>query len=152
MRHISPCQPIDARVSSEVVVFDDLGQDPVEAPREVVADLPDLLVYDVKVVEEPLLGLRDLTLLSSRLDNAPVSSEKDLSVLLDAREESASLRTFIGDGLGRGQALGVLHEPFDAEHFGADRRLHSRWIRGHGVSGVHWEFCVTTLKRVNSIK
>ena len=107
MRNISPGQPVDARVPCEVVALGDLRQELVKTPREVVPDLPDLPVYDVKVVEEPLLGLRDLTLLSNRLDDVPVPSEKHVSVLLDAGEEPASFCAFIADGLGRGQALGV---------------------------------------------
>jgi hypothetical protein len=96
--------------------------------------------------------LRDLALLPNRLDDVPVPSEKHVSVLLDAGEEPASFCALFGDGLGRGQALCVLPKPFGAEHLGADRLLHSRRSRGHGVSGGHWEFRVGTSKRANSIK
>ncbi len=146
MRHIGPRQPIDARVPSEVVALGDLGEDLVEAPWEVIPDLPDLPVYDVRVVEEPLLGLRDLTLLSNRFDDAPVPSEKDLFVLSDVGEESASLCAFIGGGLGRRQGLGVLAESFDAED------LDSRRSHVHGVYDAHLAFRVGASKPSNLSK
>jgi len=86
MSDVSPCQPIDARVSSEVVTLGDLWQDLVKASWEVIPDFPDLFVYYVKVVEEPLFGLRDLTFLSNHLDNVPVASEKHFPVLADPGE------------------------------------------------------------------
>ena len=100
--HVRPCQPIDARVSSKVVALGDLRQEFVKAAGEVVPDLPDLCVHDVKIVEEPFLGLRDLTLLPNRLNDVPVPGKKYLAVLADTREESASSYAFIGGGVGRG--------------------------------------------------
>jgi len=140
MRNISPGQPIDARVPSEVVALGNLRQELVKAAREVVSDLSDLPVHDVKVVEDPLLGLRDLTLLSNRLDDVPVPSEKHPPVLADTGEKPAPPYAFIGGGLGRGQALGVLPKPFDTEHLGPDRLLHLRRSRDHALYDVHFEF------------
>jgi hypothetical protein len=91
MGYICPRQPVHTRVPTQVVALCDLRQDPVEAAREVVPDLPDLLVHDVEVVEEPLLGLCDLALLSNRLDDVPVPGEQHLAVLANAWEQSASL-------------------------------------------------------------
>jgi hypothetical protein len=51
--HVGPGEAIDAGVSCEVARRD-LRQPAVVAPREVVSDLPELLVDDVEVVEEPL--------------------------------------------------------------------------------------------------
>jgi hypothetical protein len=86
MRDVGPCQPIDARVPSEVVALGDLWQDLIKASWEVIPNFPDLFVYDVKVVEEPLFGLRDLTFLSNHLDDVPVPSEKHLPILADTGE------------------------------------------------------------------
>jgi hypothetical protein len=149
MGHIGPRQPIDARVSSEVVALGDLRQEPVKAAREVVPDLPDLPVHDVKVVEEPLLGLRNLTLLSNRLDDVPVPCEEHLPVFADTGEESPSFGAFMCGGLGRGQALGVLLEPLDAEHLGADRLFHARQRRDHGIDGLHVAFRARTSERAH---
>ena len=106
--------------------------------------------------------MRDLTLLSHRLDDAAVPGEKHPSVLLDAGEDPASLPVlvqslaaffaFIGDGLGRGQGLGMLAKPIDAVYLGADGLLHFRRSRDHGFSGAHFEFRVRTSERANSIK
>ncbi len=90
MGDIRPRQPVDTRIPAEVVALRDLRQEPVETARQVVPDLPDLLVHHVKVVEEPLLGLRNLALLSNRIDDVPVAGEQYLPVLADAGQQPAS--------------------------------------------------------------
>jgi hypothetical protein len=42
--------------------------------------------------------------------------------------------------LGRGQTLGVLHQPFDPENLGADWFLRLRRSRDEGVYRFHFEF------------
>ncbi len=149
MGHVSPRQPVYPRVSSQMVAVGDLRQELVEAARQVVADFPDLPVDNVEVVEKPLFGLRDLALLPNYLDDVPVSGEKHLTVLPNTGKQAASLFLCPGRGLGRGQALRVLREAFDAEHFGPDRQLHLRRSRD---DGVHFEFGVGSSQRARSIK
>jgi hypothetical protein len=83
--HIGPGEAIDPGASREVARRD-LRQPAVVAPREVVSDLPELLVDDVEVVEEPLLGERDLALRPDCLDDAVIGVEKCAPVVADPRK------------------------------------------------------------------
>ena len=53
--HVGPGQPINSR-GPRKVARRDLGHPAVVGLGKVVSDLPELLIDDVKVVEEPLLG------------------------------------------------------------------------------------------------
>ncbi len=117
-----------------------------------IPDFPELPVHHVEVVEEPLLGLGNLTLLSHRLDDVPVPGEKHLPILADAVEELASRCASLSGELGSGQALGVLLEPFDAEHLGADRLVLSGRSCDQDVQGVQFELRIAAAKRVRLIK
>ena len=151
VRHVRPGQSIHARVSTEVVALGKFWEAVVKAAREVVADLPDLPIHDVEVVEEPLLGLRDLTFLSNHFDDVPVPSEKHLAVLADSGEEQTASCALVGGGLGRSQAPSMLHEPFDPEYLGADRRWHGGRSRAHNVYSTHFRFRVGSSERPNAI-
>ncbi len=137
MGHVGPGQPIDSRVSHEVALGD-LRQQAVVATREVVADRPELFVHDEEVVEEPLLGRRDLALLPDRLHDVPVGGQKHASVLADPGEEILSSGRLLGTALGGGQAFAVLLQALDAEELGADRFIHLSGC-DDGVDGAHFE-------------
>jgi hypothetical protein len=104
----------------------------------VVSDLPELLVHDVKVVKEPLLGERDLTLLPDRLDDVVVRGQKCAPVLADPGKKIPSFAGPLGGSLGRGQALGVLLKALDPEQLGADRLFYRRRTGDHAVGGAHF--------------
>ena len=87
-----------------------------------VSDLSELLVHDVEVVEEPLLGERDLALRPDRRDDVVIPGQEYAPVLADPGKKITSLASLAGLP-GRGQALRVLLEPLDAEELGADRLL-----------------------------
>ena len=116
-----------------------LGQELVEAAREVIAYLSNLPVHYVEVVEQPFLGLRDLVLLSNRLDNVPVPGEQYASVLAQSRKECSPFESLVGSRLGGGQTLRVFPEPLDAERLSADRLFQSRSDRRfYGGHLVRW--------------
>ena len=134
VRHVGPGQPIDARGSREVA-RGDLRQPAVVALREVVSDLPELLVHDVEVVEEPLRGGRDLALLPDRLGDVPVRGQEDPPVLANPGEKIPSFGGLLGGACGRRQALGVLLQALGAKELGADRFFDLRRSGDRGVGG-----------------
>jgi len=136
MGHVGPRQSIHARVSGEVARRY-LRQKAVVAPREMVADPPELLVHHMEVVEDPLRGGSDLMFRQDRLGDVPVPGQKHVRVVANPAEEGPILRRFPGTAVGRGQALGVLLEALDAEKFGADRVFPLRRIVESGVGGLH---------------
>ena len=67
-----------------------LGELAVVVRRQVVADLAELLVDDVEVVDEPLGGRRDRALVLDRPGQEAVGLEEDAAVLGDAGLDGAS--------------------------------------------------------------
>jgi hypothetical protein len=63
----------------------DLGEQAIVALGEVITNLAELLVYDVKVVQQPFLGRYDLALASDGLDDIPVCPEQYTSVFTHSR-------------------------------------------------------------------
>ena len=108
-----------ARVPREVALGQ-LRQLPVEAGRQVIADLADLLVDDVEIVDQPFGSRRDDPLLANRLREGAIRLQQGARVVPDPRRERTPVPRILGDALGRGQALGVLLEPLDAEQLGPD--------------------------------
>jgi hypothetical protein len=143
MGHVGPGKPVDPRIPLEVTVGD-LGQQAIEAPGEVVPDLPVLLVHDEKIVENPLFSRSYLPLLPNRLDDVPVRGQERPSVLADPPEQIPSLGGFLRGALGLGQAPGVLLQALDAEHLGADRFVDWRKNGDDGVGGGHSEVPCST--------
>jgi len=85
----------------------DLPQLAVVALRKVTSDLPELLVHDVEVVEEPFFSECDLALCTDRLDAAVISVEKCAPVVADSRKQIASAAALFRGAIRGGQALGV---------------------------------------------
>ena len=123
VRDEGPGEAEDARIAGERPVGE-LRQLAVVAGRQVVADLADLLLDEVVVVEQPLGGRRDGAPFADRVGDGAIGGEQHARVVAEARPR-ASGRAIgpRGDALGRGQALGVLLEPLDAEELRADRLL-----------------------------
>ena len=113
-----PGDSIHARIAGERPLGQ-LGQLPVEPGRQVVADLAQLFVDDVEVVDEPFRRRSDRALLADGLGDHAIGFAQDAAVVLNARQQSpAPARRHALRGR---QARGVLLEPLDAEELGADR-------------------------------
>ena len=119
VRDERPGEPVDARVAFERTVGE-LGQLTIESARQIVPDLPQLLVHDVEVVDQPFRGRRDGSLLPDGPGDDAVGFAQDAAVVLHPRQEWAAPRR-ARDGLGGGQTLGVLLESLDAEQLRTDR-------------------------------
>ena len=98
----------------------ELGELAVVVRRQVVANLAQLLVDDVEVVEEPLGRRRDGLLVLDRPGQDAVRVEQDAAVLGDARSYGVSPTGRVGHRLGGGEGLRVLLEPLHAEQFRED--------------------------------
>jgi hypothetical protein len=118
--YVGPGQPVDAWVTREVT-HGDLWQEAIITARKVVPDLPELFVHDVKVVEDPLRGRRNLTLRHDGFGDVPVPGQEHARVLANSGEEIPFLGRLFSGAMGRSQALGVLLETLDGEELGADR-------------------------------
>ena len=114
-----PGDPIDPRIAVERA-GGELGQLPIESRRQIVPDLAQLLVHDVEVIDEPFRRRGDRPLLPDGPGHDAVGLAQEASVVLDPPQQLAALRR-AHDGLGRGQALGMLLESLDAEQLGTNR-------------------------------
>jgi len=99
----------------------ELGQLAVETGGQVVADLAELLLDDVEIVDEPLGRRRDGPLLADGAADRAIGRAQDAAVVVDTLQQALPARCATKDGLGGGQALGVLLEPLDPEELRPDR-------------------------------
>ena len=120
VRHERPRQAVDARIAPMGAVGE-LGQLAIEAGGQVVADLAELLLDDVEIVDEPLGRRRDGPLLADGAADRAIGRAQDTAVVVDALQQALPARRAAEDGLGGGQALGVLLEPLDPEELRPDR-------------------------------
>jgi hypothetical protein len=126
MRDESPGDAEDPRIAGERSVGQ-LRQLPVIAGRQIVADLADLLLDEVIVVEQPLGGRRDRPALPDRAGDGAIGVEQDRFVLLHPHGERPPAPRARGDRLRRCEALGMLLETLDAEELLADRLFVVPW-------------------------
>jgi len=87
MRHERPRDSVDARIAGERPL-DELGQLSIESRRQVVANLAQLFVHDVEVVDEPFRRRRDRALLTDGVGDHSIRLSKHTPVVLDALQES----------------------------------------------------------------
>src|SRR5213078_162129 len=120
MRDERPGHPVDARITRERSVSQ-LGELAVEPGRQVVADLAQLFVHEMEVVDQPFRRGRDRSLLANRLRDHSMRVAQDTAVLENARQQSTALTRLAHDALGGRQALGVLFEALDTKELGPDR-------------------------------
>ncbi len=117
---IRPGEAQDPRVALEMA-SGQLGELAVVVRGQVVADLAELLVDDRVVVDEPLSGRCDPSLVLDRAGQDAVGLQQDAAVLGDAGPDVASPTGRGGDRLGGGQRPGVLFQPLHTEELGEDR-------------------------------
>ena len=84
MRDERPGEPVDARVALERSVGQ-LGELAIEPGRQIVSDLPQLFVHDVKVVDQPFRRRRDGALLPNGAGDDAVCLAQDAPVVLNPR-------------------------------------------------------------------
>ena len=122
MRDKGPGKAKYARVSGEGTLAE-LGQLAIVARRQVIADLADLRLHQVVVVQQPFgRGHHGPAALQLRRAG-PVGREQYFGIVVEAAAQRAHARGLRGDGLGGGKALRMLLQPLDAEQLLAHRRL-----------------------------
>ncbi len=135
--HERPRDSENARESLQMS-FGELRQLSVEARRQVVVDLANLLLDDVKVVDEPFGGRRDRSFFADRVGDGPVRLEEDAGVFVDPWRDPPTASAAGGDPLRHGKAFRVLLETLDTEElcsdgfFAVGEHTHRRRTTGHG--------------------
>jgi hypothetical protein len=86
MRHELPGEPVNAGRILELAVGK-LGQLAIETGREILLDLANLLLDDVKIVQQPLGARRDRAGLAARLRDQPVRMHQDPGVFAQPRQK-----------------------------------------------------------------
>ncbi len=114
VRHEGPGDAEHARETGEMS-FRELGELAVKAGRQVLADLADLLLDDVVVVQHPLGGRGDAASLVDRAGDGAVRGQQYLLVVAQARVERAAEAGLARDRLGFGEAARVPLQPLEAE-------------------------------------
>lgn len=123
MGDVCPRNAEDPWVPLEVATLE-LRQLTVVVRRQVVADLPKLLLDDVKVVDKPFRCRRDRSFFLDRVGQDTVGLEQDPAVLGGPSPDRAPDTRPRGDRLGGGKRLAVLLQALDAEELSDD------WILG----------------------
>jgi hypothetical protein len=120
VRNERPGNPEDARIAPERSMGE-LGQFPVISGWQVVTNLTQLFVYDVKIVDQPLCCGRNYAFLADRLREYAIRLQQDASVFLHPRQQPTIVAGCGGHKLSGGQALSVLFEAFEAKEFRPNR-------------------------------
>ena len=98
-----------------------LGQLPVVAGRQVLADLPQLLLDEMEIVDQPLRRRRDGPLVAHRFGDRAVRGEQDPAVVPQARQQPAPSPAARPHPLRLGETGRVLLEPLPSPELLADR-------------------------------
>ncbi len=120
MRDVGPGETKDPRVALQMA-FGELGELRVVVRGQVVADLAELLVHDVEIVDKPFGGWRDPSFVLDGPGEHAVGLQQDAAVLSDAGLDIMSAMWCGGDPLRSGKGLRVLLQPLHAEELGEDR-------------------------------
>jgi hypothetical protein len=109
-----PGQAEHARITSERAAGE-LGQLPVVARRQVVADLADLRFDQAVVIEQPFGGGDDTAPAFQLRRAGAIRRKQDSGVFIEAALQRQDGPRLGRDRLGRRQGLGVLLQPLDTE-------------------------------------
>jgi hypothetical protein len=93
----------------------------MEAWGKIDADLPDLLLNYVKIIDQPICGRRDSALLTHRCDGCMIGSTQCPIVVPKTPLQPSVDRRRRRNALSGCETLGVLLEPLDAEELRTDR-------------------------------
>ena len=120
MRDEGPGHSEHARIAFEGP-FRQLGQLAIEAAREIVADLANLFLGDVKVVDQPLGRRGDDAFFTDGRGDGAIRGEQHPAVVPEPCRQRSTRPGLRRNALGRRQTLGMLLQALDAEQFAADR-------------------------------
>ncbi len=115
-------------------VLRELGELAVEPPREILPDLPDHRVDDVKVVDEPFRGRSGCPFVTDHRGDLSIALEQGARAVPDGRRQAATGLAVGQNALTR-DALRVFLEPLRAEQVGPDGVLGAGHERGRGSFG-----------------
>src|SRR5712672_966340 len=119
MRDVGPGDSEDARITFKRAVGE-LGQLAVILARKVVANFANLLLDNMKVIDQPFGGGGYRTLFTNRGRGAAIDFEQDSGVGADPRRYRASRAGAVGDALRNRQRLAMQLETLDTEQLRAD--------------------------------
>ncbi len=99
---VRPGQTDDPGIPLEMALGE-LGQLAVVVRGQIIADLAQLLVHDVEVVDEPLSGRRDRALVLDGACQCAVGGKQDAPILTDAGPKGVSAARIVGGRLCGGE-------------------------------------------------
>ncbi len=108
--------------------------------RHVVANLPQLLLDDVEVVDEPLGGGRDRPFFADRVGHRPIGLEQNAAVLAETGEERAPLSEPVREPVLFSERARGLLQPLGRVELRPDRLLEAGKGEDRGLSRVPSHF------------
>src|SRR6185312_912160 len=133
VRDKCPGQPEYTRISFERSVRQ-FGQLTIIARRQIAPNLMNLLVHEMKIVDEPIGGGSDGAFILNRHGDGGIGRAQHTVVLAKTLGQSPIRGRRWGDTLSDCQAFAMLLEPLDAKEFGADRLFRSNGENGKTTS------------------
>ena len=122
VRHERPGQAEHARVVGERPAGE-LGQLPVIADRQINADVADLFLNHVEIIDQPFGGRCYRFTFINTLGDVAIGGHEHRLVIGETCGKGGASAVTGDDPLRRGEAAGMLLQTFDTEQFGADRRF-----------------------------
>src|SRR5512144_2505832 len=113
-----PDESVDTRIALKRSVGE-LRQLAVVTGRQVITDLTELFLHNVKIVHQPFGRRRNRPFRTDRLGERAISRQEDTPILLDPWQQSTCRTSFSSNRLRRGETLGMLFQTFDTEKFSA---------------------------------
>ena len=122
MGHDCPGDFVNAGVAKQGALGK-LGQHAVESWRQIIVDLAQLLLDDMKIIKKPFRRRGDRSVGRGRPEDGAIGRGEDSAIVAKPLGDRAALLRVGCDALRHRQALRVLLEPLDTENFRADGRL-----------------------------
>ena len=129
MRDERPCHSEYARITLKRPVRK-FGQPTIKPARKILADLANLFLRDIKVIDQPFGRRSDCAFLPDGLGGGAICLEQHPAVVPQPFCQPSASAPSGRDPLGLREAFGMLLEAFDAEQFRANRFV--RFLRETG--------------------
>jgi hypothetical protein len=120
VRDESPGNSENARIALERP-FRKLRELAIIAAREIVVNFADLLIHDVKIVNQPFRRRHDDLIFADCLGDGTIGLEQHPAVVCEPSCQRPAGRWFRSNALSGRKTLRMLFEPFDAEQFAPNR-------------------------------